>query len=55
MIIKLIRKILGSTRFFMIFMITAIYIFLIPKDQFTFAIYTANMISWLYSEHQRKA
>lgn len=51
---KAIRFLFGSLRFFMIIDITLIYIFLIPKNDITWATYAGPIIAWIFSEMNRK-
>ena len=53
--IKLIKKHIGSLRLFFALLVTAIFLFVIPKDQYTWGLYLASVGAWMGFETFRKS
>lgn len=54
MIAQLIRKYIGGLRFLSVFIMTPIFIFLVPKDQVTWGIFTTYITAWAGLEAYKK-
>ncbi|WP_438979933.1 hypothetical protein [Polynucleobacter sp.] len=55
MILKTLKKYIGSLRFFFALLVTAIFILIIPKDQYTWGLYLASVGAWMGFETVRKS